>query len=57
MQTDGFGYLKESCPDVLTELLEQVARNNEHSLAVCSHPNAIILDGSDVHGRRVKPRL
>ncbi|KAJ0808351.1 putative chromatin remodeling & transcription regulator BTB-POZ-MATH family [Helianthus annuus] len=57
MQTDGFDYLKESCPDVLTELLEQVARNNEHSLAVCSHPNAIILDGSDVHGRRVKPRL
>ncbi|KAJ0791269.1 hypothetical protein HanOQP8_Chr01g0003611 [Helianthus annuus] len=57
MQTDGFDYLKESCPDVLTELLEQVARNNEHSLAVYSHPNAIILDGSDVHGRRVKPRL
>ena len=26
MQTDGFEYLKQSCPTVLTELLEYVAR-------------------------------
>lgn len=57
MQTDGFDYLKESCPHVLTELLEYVARISEHSLAICSPSNAIMLDGSDVHGRRVKPRL
>ncbi|RZC59193.1 hypothetical protein C5167_006502 [Papaver somniferum] len=29
MQTDGFEYLKESCPAVLTELLEYVARVGE----------------------------
>lgn len=57
MQTDGYEYLKESCPQILTELLEQVARISQHSLATCSNTNAIILDGSDVHGRRVKPRL
>ncbi|KAJ8547494.1 hypothetical protein K7X08_011080 [Anisodus acutangulus] len=31
MQTDGFDYLRESCPHVLTVLLEYVARVNEYS--------------------------
>nr|XP_043609076.1 BTB/POZ and MATH domain-containing protein 2-like [Erigeron canadensis] len=57
MQTEGFDYLKESCPHVLTDLLEHVARISEHSLAISPHSNAIMIDGSDVHGRRVKPRL
>ncbi|KHG07672.1 BTB/POZ and MATH domain-containing 2 -like protein [Gossypium arboreum] len=57
MQTDGFEYLKESCPSVLTELLEHVARVNEHSVIVCRHGNEAILDGSDANGRRVKQRL
>ncbi|KAG5514398.1 hypothetical protein RHGRI_035723 [Rhododendron griersonianum] len=57
MQTDGFEYLKESCPSVLTELLEFVARINEHSLMASKHGNEVLLDGSDVHGRRVKQRL
>jgi speckle-type POZ protein len=57
MQTDGFEYLKESCPSVLTELLEYVARVNEHSVIACRHGNEAILDGSDVNGRRVKQRL
>ncbi|KAD3336610.1 hypothetical protein E3N88_32129 [Mikania micrantha] len=47
--------LRESCPDVLTDLLEHVARNNEHSLAKCTRLNTFILDGSDVNGRRSVP--
>ncbi|XP_004495232.1 BTB/POZ and MATH domain-containing protein 2-like isoform X2 [Cicer arietinum] len=57
MQTDGFEYLKESCPSVLTELLEYVARFTEHSDFLCKHRNEQILDGSDINGRRVKQRL
>ncbi|KAJ8898660.1 hypothetical protein K2173_004694 [Erythroxylum novogranatense] len=57
MQTDGFEYLKESCPSVLTELLEYVARVSEHSVIVCRHGNEVVLDGSDANGRRVKQRL
>ncbi|XP_030516639.2 BTB/POZ and MATH domain-containing protein 2-like [Rhodamnia argentea] len=57
MQTDGFEYLKESCPSVLTELLEYVARATEQSMIVSSHGNEGILDGSDANGRRVKQRI
>ncbi|KAK4492551.1 hypothetical protein RD792_003363 [Penstemon davidsonii] len=57
MQTDGFEYLKESCPNVLTELLEYVARTNEHSIAVGKQGTEGIFDGSDVNGRRVKQRV
>lgn len=57
MQTDGFEYLKESCPHVLTELLEYVARANEHSIAVGKQGIDGILDGGDASGRRVKQRL
>ncbi|KAL2507728.1 BTB/POZ and MATH domain-containing protein 2 [Forsythia ovata] len=56
MQTDGFEYLKESCPHVLTELLEYVARINEHSIALCKQGNEGVLDGTDNNGRRVKQR-
>ncbi|KAI4365663.1 hypothetical protein MLD38_021628 [Melastoma candidum] len=57
MQTDGYEYLKESCPSVLTELLEYVARVGEQSTFLLTRGNDSSLDGSDVHGRRVKPRL
>ncbi|XP_059625809.1 BTB/POZ and MATH domain-containing protein 2-like [Cornus florida] len=57
MQTDGFEYLRESCPSVLTELLEHVARNSEHSVIISKHGNEVLLDGGDVNGRRVKQRL
>ncbi|KAF7153283.1 hypothetical protein RHSIM_Rhsim01G0276800 [Rhododendron simsii] len=49
MQTDGFEYLKESCPSVLTELLQHVARISEHSAIGSSHGNEAFLDGSDVN--------
>ncbi|GAA0142116.1 hypothetical protein LIER_03087 [Lithospermum erythrorhizon] len=57
MQTDGFEYLKESCPDVLAELLEYVARVSEHTVGANKQVNDGLLDGSDAHGRRVKQRL
>lgn len=57
MQTDGFEYLKESCPSVLTELLEYVARINEHSIGMGKQGSEVVLDGSDVFGRRVKQRV
>ncbi|KAJ4954909.1 hypothetical protein NE237_011692 [Protea cynaroides] len=57
MQTDGFEYLKESCPSVLTELLEYVAKIDDHSIILCRHGNEGMLDGSDVNGRRVKQRI
>lgn len=56
MQTDGFEYLEESCPSLLTELLEYVAKESERSI-VCRHGNEGVLDGSDLNGRRVKQRL
>ncbi|KAK1352610.1 BTB/POZ and MATH domain-containing protein 2-like [Heracleum sosnowskyi] len=52
MQTDGFDYLKDSCPSVLTELLEYVARFSKHSVVINRSGNEGLLDGSDVHGRR-----
>ncbi|MFQ6628178.1 hypothetical protein Gotur_006694 [Gossypium turneri] len=57
MQTDGFEYLKESCPGVLTELLQYVAKIGEHSVISCGYRKEGSLDGSDVNGRRVKQRL
>ncbi|KAK5841029.1 BTB/POZ and MATH domain-containing protein 2-like [Gossypium arboreum] len=57
MQTDGFEYLKESCPGVLAELLQYVAKIGEHSVISCGYRKEGSLDGSDVNGRRVKPRL
>lgn len=57
MQTDGFDYLRESCPHVLTELLEYVARVNEHSGITNKLGNEVVLDGGDFNGRRVKQRL
>ncbi|XP_058083960.1 BTB/POZ and MATH domain-containing protein 2-like [Magnolia sinica] len=57
MQTDGFEYLKVSCPAVLTELLEYVAKVGEHSIIVSRHHASEALDGSDANGRRVKQRI
>ncbi|RWR93691.1 BTB/POZ and MATH domain-containing protein 1-like protein [Cinnamomum micranthum f. kanehirae] len=56
MQTDGFEYLKVSCPSLLTELLAYVAKLGEHSLLTNRNMNEA-LDGSDANGRRVKQRI
>ncbi|KAL5561631.1 hypothetical protein UlMin_031378 [Ulmus minor] len=55
MDTDGFEYLKESCPSVITDLLQYIAR--EHHSTLFRHGNEAIFDGSDINGRRVKQRL
>lgn len=57
MQTDGFEYLKESCPSVLTELLQYVAKISEHSVIACGYGIETSPDGGDVNGRRVKQRI
>ncbi|XP_010454160.1 PREDICTED: BTB/POZ and MATH domain-containing protein 1-like isoform X1 [Camelina sativa] len=57
MHTDGFDYLKKSCPSLLTEILEYVARLSEHSVIASGHRKEIFADGCDANGRRVKPRL
>ena len=57
METDGFDYLKESCPCLLSELLEYVARLSEHSLTSTGQRKELYADGGDVNGRRVKQRL
>ncbi|XP_010524788.1 PREDICTED: BTB/POZ and MATH domain-containing protein 2 isoform X2 [Tarenaya hassleriana] len=58
MQTEGFEYLKESCPTLLTELLEHVARLGEHRMAASVYPKEeVLVDGCDANGRRVKQRL
>ncbi|CAN0898538.1 BTB/POZ and MATH domain-containing protein 2 [Linum grandiflorum] len=55
MQTDGFEYLKQSCPSVITELLQYVAKVGEHSAVAASTHGIECLDG-DINGRRVKQR-
>ena len=57
MQTDGFEYLTESCPAVLTELLEYVGNITAHSAIASRRANELLLDGSDINGRRMKQRL
>lgn len=57
MQTDGFDYLKQSCPSVISELLECVARISEHSVISYGYRNETSLDGADMNGRRVKQRI
>ncbi|XP_037482121.1 BTB/POZ and MATH domain-containing protein 1-like [Triticum dicoccoides] len=56
MQTEGFDYLQQSCPSLLTELLEYVAKVGDHAVPPCLYSNEV-LDGGDANGRRVKPRL
>ncbi|KAK9146761.1 hypothetical protein Sjap_006664 [Stephania japonica] len=57
MQTEGFEYLEESCPSVLTELLEHVADIGKRSAFIRWNKNDVIHDGGDSNGRRVKPRI
>ncbi|GAB2211397.1 hypothetical protein Drorol1_Dr00024709 [Drosera rotundifolia] len=56
MQTGGFEYLKESCPSVLSDLLEYVAAT-EHSVCSSWFGYGIAPNGSDVNRRRVKQRV
>ncbi|KAG6503110.1 BTB/POZ and MATH domain-containing protein 1-like isoform X1 [Zingiber officinale] len=55
MQTEGFEYLKVSCPSILTELLRYVAKRGRTSAASSVYAGDE-LDGTDAYGRRVRPR-
>ncbi|KAK4779808.1 hypothetical protein SAY87_015914 [Trapa incisa] len=57
MQTDGFQHLKESCPSLLTELLEYVAGASEQSVIISSQRSESVHNGNDANGRRVKQRF
>lgn len=57
VQTEGFEYLKVSCPFLMSELLEFVARITEHSLLVSGNGNNPIRDCTNTNGRRVKQRI
>ncbi|CAN8269608.1 unnamed protein product [Cochlearia groenlandica] len=57
MGTDGFDYLKESCPCLLSELLKYVARLCEHTLTLSGDRKELLAAGVDANGRRVKQRL
>jgi speckle-type POZ protein len=63
MQTEGFEYLKESCPCLVTELLEYVAKAaSQQSFKVKRNHNhgnggGVAVDANDYNGRRLKQRL
>ncbi|KAM0962890.1 hypothetical protein ACFX13_022376 [Malus domestica] len=57
IETDGFKYLRESCPSVITELLRYVASIGEHSFVTSGYGKGNLSDGTDGNGRRVKARL
>lgn len=59
METEGYDYLQQSCPSVVTELLQYVARIDEHSNAACGggYGKVTLYDGSDANRRRVKQRV
>uniref|UniRef100_A0A0D6QRG7 BTB domain-containing protein n=1 Tax=Araucaria cunninghamii TaxID=56994 RepID=A0A0D6QRG7_ARACU len=59
MQTEGFEYLQESCPSLLSELLETIAGVEEDPLIVNKKRSSgwmQVADGSDANGRRVRQR-
>ncbi|KAB2599525.1 BTB/POZ and MATH domain-containing protein 2-like [Pyrus ussuriensis x Pyrus communis] len=57
IETEGFNYLRESCPSVITELLRYVASSGDHSFVTSGYGKGNFLDGTDGNGRRVKARL
>ncbi|THU58898.1 hypothetical protein C4D60_Mb03t19330 [Musa balbisiana] len=56
VQSEGFKYLKVSCPSLLKELLQYVAGKGENSAVSSAYTNDA-LDGSDANGKRAKPRI
>lgn len=57
METDGFEHLMESCPLVITELLQYVASIDEHAVLARGYGKRTLFDDSDLNMRRLKPRL
>ncbi|XXG66340.1 hypothetical protein AAC387_Pa05g3843 [Persea americana] len=63
MHSEGFGYLEETCPSLLSELLETVAVVDDASQPMCKKRNGNsntglhFFDGLDSNGRRMRRRL
>jgi speckle-type POZ protein len=64
MMSDGYEYLRETCPLLQTELLEAVALVDEEAgvgvpTVVNRRPGiwVPVVDGSDANGRRVRQRM
>lgn len=63
MQSEGFGYLEETCPSLLSELLETVAVVDDASQLMLKKRNGSsdigfhLVDGLDSNGRRMRRRL
>ncbi|RWR81582.1 BTB/POZ and MATH domain-containing protein 3 [Cinnamomum micranthum f. kanehirae] len=63
MHSEGFGYLEETCPSLLSELLETVAVVDDASQLMCKKRNGSsntglhFIDGLDSNGRRMRRRL
>ncbi|XAR59605.1 hypothetical protein NMG60_11015497 [Bertholletia excelsa] len=59
MRSDGFQYLKESCPSLQSELLKTVAGCEEDCSSGGGKSRSVwaqLSDGGDTNGRRVRPR-
>eukprot|EP00252_Welwitschia_mirabilis_P021760 TRINITY_DN5679_c0_g1_i2.p1 TRINITY_DN5679_c0_g1~~TRINITY_DN5679_c0_g1_i2.p1 ORF type:complete len:161 (-),score=37.03 TRINITY_DN5679_c0_g1_i2:363-845(-) len=59
MQTEGYEYLQQSCPALLSQLLETVAGVEDDVQLVGRKRSSILMvssDGSDANGRRVRQR-
>ncbi|GAB2266437.1 BTB/POZ and MATH domain-containing protein 1 [Dionaea muscipula] len=57
MQTEGFQYVKESCPSVVAELLEYVSKVSEHSISLSGFGSETVIEFESIDGRRVKQRI
>ncbi|KAM0941371.1 putative chromatin remodeling & transcription regulator BTB-POZ-MATH family [Dioscorea sansibarensis] len=63
MQTEGFDYLKETCPSVLSDLLETIAvveddnRPSSRKRGGSSVIGLNLMDGVDMNGRRTRKHL
>lgn len=63
LQSDGYEYLRESCPSLQCELLKAVAgidmnQGLEETFMNCKTiTDTTSLDGSDENGRRVRQRV
>ncbi|XP_071697031.1 BTB/POZ and MATH domain-containing protein 2-like [Rutidosis leptorrhynchoides] len=58
IQSDGYDYLTQSCPSVITELLEYVLRIRQNSVTSYGRGSRNgNLDGSGADGRRVRQRI
>lgn len=63
MQTEGFGYLEETCPSLLSDLLETIAVVDDDPTQMSlkrggsSVEGLDLADGIDSTGRRLRRRL